>query len=77
MLTELTTVDDVIDALGGTGATARLLGCKSMRPVSNWRSRGRLPADKFLLMQQALRDRGKTAPPSLWGIAPPSRGAAA
>lgn len=68
MQTNLTSVDAVIDALGGTGATASLLGYRSNSPVSNWRARGRLPADKFLVMQDELKRRGLIAPPTLWGI---------
>lgn len=68
-LDQITTVEGVIEALGGTSATASLLGYRLMQPVSEWKRRNRLPADKYLLMQDALRQRGKTAPPSLWGIA--------
>jgi hypothetical protein len=71
MDTHLTTAGDVIDALGGTGATASLLGIRWPQVVANWRVRGRLPPDRYLVMLAELRARGKTAPPSLWGIASP------
>ena len=76
MLIVLSTVDDVIDALGGTYETARLLDLKYPQPVSQWRKRARLPADKFLIMQSELEKRGKTAPPELWGIKPTAEAAA-
>ena len=67
---ELQTADEVIDALGGTGATARLTGRKAQH-VTNWRAAGRLPADTFLILKTELKGRGKTAPPALWGIRQP------
>jgi hypothetical protein len=63
----LKTVDEVIDALGGTTATARLTG-RTLSAVSNWRSTKRLPADLFLMLSKALDERGAMAPPSLWGM---------
>ena len=42
----LSTVDDVIEALGGTAAAADLAGVKPPA-VSNWRERGRIAQDKF------------------------------
>jgi len=68
MLTELHTAGAVIDALGGTGATARLVG-KTPQHVSNWRADNRLPSYTFLVLTAALKERSHTAPPSLWGIA--------
>jgi hypothetical protein len=67
---ELQAAGDVIDALGGTAATARLTGRK-VQHVSNWRASKRLPADTFLILQGELRERGLSAPPSLWGIKEP------
>lgn len=64
---ELTTADDVIDALGGTSATGRLTG-KSPKAVSNWRKRASLPSDTYLIMSRELAALGKAAPASLWGI---------
>jgi hypothetical protein len=65
----LQTATKVIDALGGTAATARLTKRK-IQSVSNWRATGRLPSDTFLVMSKALDDVGKAAPISLWGMAP-------
>lgn len=64
----LKSASDVIDALGGTAAMARLTS-RRMQSVSNWRAEGRLPAETFLVVGRALEDIGKSAPPSIWGIA--------
>lgn len=69
---ELQTVDEVIDQLGGTAATARLTARKDQH-VSNWRAAKRLPADTFLILRAALAERGLTAPARLWGIREPHR----
>ena len=67
----LETATAVIDRLGGTTATARLTGRKPQH-VTNWRASGRLPADTFLIMRQALEGCQATAPVGLWGIREPS-----
>lgn len=67
---ELQTAKDVIDVIGGTGATARLNGRKSNHVV-NWRNAGRFPADTYLVMKQQIEAQGFTAPASLWGIREP------
>jgi hypothetical protein len=64
----LTTVDDVIEALGGTAATAGLAGV-SAPAVSNWRERGKIAPGKFLLISEALEARGKEASPEVFGFA--------
>lgn len=58
------TVDDVIDALGGTHAAALLFGVTDAA-VANWRTRG-LPPRRFLTFKHVLASRGIVAPPSLW-----------
>lgn len=63
----LETVDAVIDALGGTAAVARLVG-RPAQAVSNWRKRGSMPAETFLVFDDALRARDLEAPSSLWGM---------
>jgi hypothetical protein len=68
---QLRSASEVIDALGGTTATAQLIGRKPQH-VSNWRASGRLPAFTFLLLTAELENLGMTAPPSLWGIRDPS-----
>lgn len=72
MSQELTTAKAVIEALGGPTAVARMTNRKPQHVV-NWRAAGRLPPKTFLVVSQALVERGKTAPSSLWGIdSPPS-----
>lgn len=68
--TILQTADDVIDALGGTGAVAALTGA-SIASVSNWRANGRLPPRTFLIVTAALTEIGATAPAALWSIDDP------
>ena len=65
----LNTTDDVIDALGGTSAVARLLGV-SPPVVHNWRGRvrGRFPAETYVVLTAALKDIGTSAPDRLWGM---------
>lgn len=63
----LTTVDDVIEALGGTAAAAGLTGV-SAPAVSNWRERGKIAPDKFLLIREALAAQGKEACLSVFGF---------
>jgi hypothetical protein len=62
----LTTVDEVIDALGGTKRAALLSGADP-RAVSNWRRYGRLPSKLFVLHLSELAKGGLDAPPALWG----------
>jgi DNA-binding transcriptional regulator YdaS (Cro superfamily) len=63
----LTDVDAVIEALGGTAAAAGLAGVSSPA-VSNWRERGKITADKFLLISEALKARGADVSPSVFGF---------
>ena len=64
---ELETADQVIDALGGTTATARLLGFDPRR-VSNWRKAGKFPAATFVALTEALAKVDRQAPRSLWNM---------
>lgn len=70
-LRTLTTVDEVLDACGGTSASARLTSRKPQH-VSNWRAEQRIARDTFLIFQDALAEKKLTAPPSLWGISSPA-----
>ena len=63
----LQTVDQVIHTLGGTGKTAALLKATSPA-VSNWKKRGRIPAEFFFVISAALTRKGKSAAPSLFGF---------
>jgi hypothetical protein len=63
----LETVDEVIDALGGTTATGRI-AIRSPQSVTNWRNAQKLPCGTFLRLNRALEAIGKKAPPELWGM---------
>lgn len=71
MTKPLATAAEVIEALGGPAATARLTGRKAQH-VWNWKNSDRLPAETFLVISSELEALGKSAPPSLWGIAVPA-----
>lgn len=61
------TTRQVIEALGGIDATARLTK-RSYNAASNWLGFGRFPSNTYIAMTAALSDRGKSAPASLWGM---------
>ena len=63
------TTNDVIDALGGTAAAARLTG-RGQSAASNWRLRPRFPPNTYLAMTQALLAKGLFAPAWLWAQEP-------
>lgn len=65
------TTGEVIDALGGTAAVARLLG-RSMTVVSNWKAGGCFPSNTYVVFQTALARIGLRAPDSLWRMVEPS-----
>jgi len=52
----LNSVDDVIDALGGPAGTAEVAGV-GVSAVSNWRARGKISQQKFILIKEALAAR--------------------
>jgi hypothetical protein len=58
---------EVIDKLGGTAAVAELTGRK-YNAVWMWRAFGKFPANTYLAIQSALKERGLEAPPELWGM---------
>lgn len=63
----LTSVEAVIDALGGTAAAADLLGLG--RPaISNWKFRGAIPPENFMMISEALTVRGLHANPAIFGF---------
>lgn len=64
----LTTVPQVLDALGGNAAVRRLLELKNPNVVANWRWRERLPPRTYLTLSDALKRKRLKAPPSLWGL---------
>jgi len=62
----LTSVESVIEAMG-VGTAQRLAGVGASA-VSNWRKRGRLPADLFLVFSDELGKSGTTVDPALFGL---------
>jgi hypothetical protein len=65
----LGSIDDVISTLGGTAKVAGLCGV-GQSAVSNWRTRGRIPAEKFLIFDGALEKLNVRADPALFGFEP-------
>lgn len=68
----LLSTDDVIEALGGTQAVARLTGRGDTAPY-NWRYHARFPPNTYLALITALAARGLHAPAWLWGMEPRPR----
>lgn len=61
------TTSDVIEALGGNMAVARVLNA-SPQAVSNWRRFDTFPSNTYVALSAALRAIDKSAPPSLWAM---------
>ncbi len=68
---QLNSTGEVIDALGGTAALAKLLSVGpdeivKMQVVTNWRSMEQFPAHTYVAIKAALKAAGHEAPDSLW-----------
>jgi hypothetical protein len=63
----LKTVEAVVEALGGTTATASTIGVGASA-VSNWLDRGKIAPDKFLLVRDALAAVGKKVDPCVFAF---------
>lgn len=63
----LETTEQVIEALGGNPSVAELTLSKT-NAVSNWRKFKTFPSNTYVAITHALRERGMTAPDSLWGM---------
>ncbi len=61
----LSSVSEVVDALGGTAAVARLTRGR-MQTVSNWRERRRFPSGTHVMLTEAQAEIGCHAPSALW-----------
>lgn len=66
----LSTVSNVVEVLGGTGKVSQKLG-KTPQSVSNWRARGMIPPELYLVISDLLRREGKAADPALFRLARP------
>jgi hypothetical protein len=68
-----TTVEAVLEAVGGDAEAARIGGVGASA-VSNWKARGRIAADRYVVFSDALAAVGKKADPAVFGMAaPPAR----
>ena len=65
----LTSVESVIDAIGP--ATAAELAGVGPSAVSNWKARGKIPPELFLLFAAELGKTDTEADPSLFGLKQP------
>lgn len=63
----LSTTESVMDALGGNQAVAELTG-STPKAVWNWRAGKTFPSNTYIALTTALKAKGKSAPPSLWGM---------
>lgn len=63
----LRTVRDVVAALGGSGATAALLGIGSTA-VSNWGAKDCIPPTHYLDLERLLKERGWKVDSSLFKV---------
>jgi DNA-binding transcriptional regulator YdaS (Cro superfamily) len=63
----LTSVEAVIEAMGGPTKTAAQLG---QRPntVSNWKLRNKIPPEHFLAVSEALKASGAVPDPQIFGM---------
>jgi hypothetical protein len=57
----------VMQALGGVHGVCELTG-SPYKATHNWTRAPKFPARYFLVMIAALKRRGLTAPPELWGM---------
>lgn len=64
----LQTVDEIIKALGGSGAAAAATGVEPSA-VSMWKARGKIPPNRFLAISKLLLKGGYQADPAVFGFA--------
>ncbi len=67
MDSELTTTEQVIEALEGLPNVMKITGA-SYRRAFNWKSSPTFPSNTYAVMTEALKARGKKASPALWGM---------
>lgn len=70
-LEQLNSVADVFAALGENPGMGRLTGNKAST-LSMWRAAGTFPSNTYVVITEALRAIGKTAPDSLWRMRAPA-----
>lgn len=64
---ELQSVAAVVDELGGNQAVGSLTK-RQAKTVWHWRDTGAFPANTYLTITSALREKGKAAPARLWSM---------
>lgn len=64
----LQTINEVIEALGGSKSVREITGRKAVSVVPSWRYRKQFPPQTYTLMKAALEERGYSAPNKLWGM---------
>ncbi len=68
----LTSVEAIVDALGGTVAVSAMAGV-TVPAVLNWKSRRRIPAERYFFFSVELAKAGKAAPdPAVFGFHSPA-----
>ena len=67
MSKKTTPVDDVITALGGPSKAAEALGISNPSVVMNWRTRGKVPAERVLDIEAATGISRHTLRPDIFG----------
>ena len=63
----LKTVDEIVDALGGTAAAASAAGMEPSA-ISMWKARGKIPPNRFLMISRLLLQAGQQADPTIFGF---------
>ncbi len=66
----LTSVESVLDTIG-TDTAQRLAGVGASA-LSNWKARGKLPAELFLVFSAELEKNFTTVDPALFGLKQPT-----
>ena len=69
-MTDIQTTTEIVNALGGNQAVARLT-TTTAKAVSNWRAAGKFPSNTFLVIKAALLRLGLSAPDHLWSMREP------
>ncbi len=67
MSKQLTTVHEVVDVLGGRIALAKMFNCDPRR-ISNWITANEFPAKTYVVLNDALRAKSKSASKTLWAM---------
>ena len=66
----LASAEAIFDVLGGINAVAELTGAKYVT-AHRWKTVGKFPPKTFVLLGEALAERGYQAPAELWKMLEP------